>query len=207
MFSKLGKATLVVFAAFVAAAPAGAQTSIPPKAYGPVWTGFYVGAAFGGGALVNKVNSSAGGATLNVDGLGGGGVLGSIYGGVDYQILPRAVVGVLAEASLASFQTSSSAQVPGAGAVTNTSAGLGWSVLARAGVLANPSTLLYLVGGYTGQNFNTNGTAVAGGAVASFSRDETVHGWTIGPGFETMLTGGWSTKLEYRYSQFGTTTA
>jgi outer membrane immunogenic protein len=208
MFSMPGKLTLAVFAAVVAAVPAGAQTTtaIPPKAYGPVWTGFYVGAAFGGGALVNKVNSSAGGATLNVDGLGGGGVLGSIYGGVDYQVLPRAVVGVLAEASLASFQTSSSAQVPGASAVTNTNAGLGWSVLARAGVLANPSTLLYLVGGYTGQNFNTNGTAVAGGSVASFSRDETVHGWTIGPGFETMLTGGWSTKLEYRYSQFGTTT-
>lgn len=209
VYARLTTPTLAFLAALTLAVPAVAQTTtaIPAKAYGPVWTGFYVGAAFGGGALVDKVNSSAGGATLNVDGLGGSGVLGSIYGGVDYQILPKAVVGALVEATWSGFQSSASAQVPGAGAVTNTNAGLGWSVLARAGVLASPSTLLYLVGGYTGQNINTNGTAVAGGAVASFSRDETVHGWTIGPGFETMLTGGWSTKLEYRYSQFGTTTA
>mgnify|MGYP003875402091 CR=1 FL=1 len=186
--------------------PVGAQTTpIPAKAYGPVWTGFYVGAAFGGGALVNKVNTG-GGASLGLDGLGSSGVLGSIYGGVDYQILPKAIIGVLAEASWSGFQSSASAQLPGAGVTANTSAGLGWSLLGRAGLLANPSTLLYLVGGYTGQNISTSGTAVAGGAVASFSRNDTVHGWTIGPGFETMLTGGWSAKLEYRYSQFGTTT-
>jgi outer membrane immunogenic protein len=200
---------LFLLGSLVLTAPAVAQTpvAIPPKAYGPVWTGFYVGAAFGGGALVNKVNTSAGGAALGVDGLGGSGVLGSIYGGVDYQILPKALVGALVEATWSGFQSSASAQLPGAGATVNTSTGLGWSVLGRAGILASPSTLLYLVGGYTGQNINTSGTAVAGGAVASFSRNDTVHGWTVGPGFETMLTGGWSAKLEYRYSQFGTTTA
>lgn len=197
---------LFLLGALVLAAPAAAQTAIPAKAYGPVWTGFYVGAAFGGGALVNKVNTSGGGASLGLDGLGNSGVLGSIYGGVDYQILPKAIIGALAEASWSGFQSSASAQVPGAGAVANTSAGLGWSLLGRAGLLANPSTLLYLVGGYAGQNINTSGTAVAGGAVASFSRNDTVHGWTVGPGFETMLTGGWSAKLEYRYSQFGSTT-
>lgn len=203
----IGKQSLFLLGSLALAAPVGAQTTaIPAKAYGPVWTGFYVGAAFGGGALVNKVNSSAGGASLNLDGLGSSGVLGSIYGGVDYQVLPKAIIGALAEATWSGFQSSASAQVPGAGATANTSAGLGWSVLARAGFLANPSTLLYLVGGYTGQNITTSGTAVAGGAVASFSSNDTVHGWTVGPGFETMLTGGWSAKLEYRYSQFGTTT-
>ena len=44
------------------------------------------------------------------------------------------------------------------------------------------------------------------GASASFSTDQTVNGWTIGPGFETMLGRNWSGKLEYRYSQFGRTT-
>ncbi|MDP1908625.1 MAG: outer membrane beta-barrel protein, partial [Hyphomicrobium sp.] len=202
----MGKHGLLLLGSLVLAAPVGAQTTpIPSQAYGPVWTGFYVGAAFGGGALVNKVNTS-GGASLGLDGLGSSGVLGSIYGGVDYQVLPKAIIGALAEASWSGFQSSASAQLPGAGATANTSAGLGWSLLGRAGLLANPSTLLYLVGGYTGQNISTSGTAVAGGAVASFSRNDTVHGWTIGPGFETMLTGGWSAKLEYRYSQFGSTT-
>ena len=198
---------LAILASITCSAPAAAQTgtSIPPDAFGPVWTGFYIGAAFGGGAMVNKLNTSAGGAAFNVDGLGGGGVLGSIYGGVDYQILPKAIIGALAEATWSGFQSSASAQVPGAGAVATSTTGFGWSVLARAGFLAHPSTLLYLVGGYTGQTINSSGTAVAGGAVASFSRDDTVHGWTVGPGFETMLTGGWSAKLEYRYSQYGTT--
>lgn len=199
--------TLAALAALALATPAFSQTNatIPPQAYGPVWTGFYVGAAFGGGALVNKVNTG-GGASLGLDGLGSSGVLGSIYGGVDYQVLPKAIIGALAEASWSGFQSSATAQLPGAAATANTSAGLGWSLLGRAGLLANPSTLLYLVGGYTGQNISTSGTAVAGGAVASFSRNDTVHGWTVGPGFETMLTGGWSAKLEYRYSQFGSTT-
>lgn len=80
--ARIGKQGLLLLGSLVLAAPVGAQTTaIPAKAYGPVWTGFYVGAAFGGGALVNKVNSSAGGASLNLDGLGSSGVLGSIYGG------------------------------------------------------------------------------------------------------------------------------
>ena len=137
---------------------------------------------------VNKVNTSGGGAALNVDGLGSSGVLGSIYGGVDYQVLPKAIIGALAEATWSGFQSSASAQVPGAGATPIPGPASAGALLGRAGVLANPSTLLYLVGGYTGQNVRTSGTAVAGGAVASFSRNDTVHGWTVGPGFETMLT-------------------
>jgi outer membrane immunogenic protein len=73
-------------------------------------------------------------------------------------------------------------------------------------VLATPATLLYLVGGYAGQNVHSDGFATAGGKAASFSNDQTVNGWTVGPGFETLLGRGWSAKLEYRYSQFGQTT-
>src|SRR5229473_4699564 len=85
--------------------------------------------------------------------------------------------------------------------------GAGWAALARAGVLANPTTLLYVAGGYAGQNVHTDGFASGGGgASASFSNDQTVNGWTLGPGFETMFGRNWSGKLEYRYSQFGRTT-
>jgi outer membrane immunogenic protein len=171
-----------------------------------VWTGFYVGAAFGAGGAVNKLDAAGAGLSTTFDGAGGSGVLGSIYGGIDYQITQRGVVGLLAELSYSGFAGSASAQVPGAVANVNTNTGLGWAVLARAGVLANPTTLLYLVGGYAGQNIHSDGFAAAGGASASFSNDQTVNGWTVGPGFETMLTGNWSGKLEYRYSQFGRST-
>jgi outer membrane immunogenic protein len=112
----------------------------------------------------------------------------------------------MAELSYSGFQGSASAQVPGATANVNSNTGLGWAVLARAGVLANPTTLLYLTGGYAGQVIHTDGFATVPGASASFSTDQTVNGWTIGPGFETMLGRNWSGKLEYRYSQFGRTT-
>jgi outer membrane immunogenic protein len=158
--------TVAAAIAVSAAAPAVAQTqpvSIPAKDFGPVWTGFYVGAAFGAGGAVNTLNSSGGGLATSFNGVGGSGVLGSIYGGVDYQITPRGVLGLLAELTYSGFQGSASAQVPGATANVNMNTGLGWAALARAGVLANPSTLLYLVGGYAGQNIQPSGRALRPG--------------------------------------------
>ena len=146
------------FAPLVAASvafPALAQSppvSIPAKAYGPAWTGFYVGGAFGAGGMVNNLASAPGGVPTTTNGAGGSGVLGSIYGGVDYQVLPRAVVGVLAEGTLSSISGTNSASVPGASASVTSQPNWSWAVMARAGFLANSSTLLYLVGGYTGQN-------------------------------------------------------
>lgn len=185
--------------------PAVAQTqpvTIPTREFGPVWTGFYVGAAFGAGGMVNKVDTGGLGVVTNFSS-GGSGVLGSIYGGVDYQILPRAVIGVLAEMTISSISATSSATVPGANASVTSQPNFGWAVLARAGFLANSSTLFYFTGGYTGQNVQSWGTATAGGLSASFSRTDTFNGWTFGPGFEAMLGGNWATKLEYRYSQYG----
>ncbi len=186
------------------AVPAAAQTTtnLPPYANNPTWTGFYVGAAFGAGAMSNRADTSAAGFSATLNAPGGSGVLGSIYGGVDYRVLPRAVIGLLGEVSLAGFQSSNSVQVPGGNATVASNAGFGWAALVRAGVLANPSTLIYLVGGYTGQNIHTDAYANVNGASAYASRDDTVNGWTFGPGVETVLDGRWSAKLEYRYSQF-----
>src|SRR5262245_24000835 len=188
--------------------PATAQippVAIPASDFGPVWTGFYVGAAFGAGGAVNKIDTSSPGLATTFDGRGGSGVLGSVYSGFDYQVSSRGLLGLLAELSYSGFQGSANSSVPfgGANANINTNTGLGWEVLARAGILASPATPLYLVGGSAGQNIHADGFATAGGQSASFSNDRTVNGWTIGPGFETMLSRNLSAKLEYRYSQFG----
>ena len=202
---------LVAILAAVAAYPAGALGQTPPVAipdrdYGPVWTGFYVGGAFGAGGMVNRLTSTTGGVTSRFDGGGASGVLGSIYGGVDYQITRRGLLGLMAELSYGGGQGAVGAQTPVAVAGVNQYLGLGWAVLARAGFLASPSTLLYLTGGYAGQVINTSSHAAAFGQSATVSGDSTVNGWTVGPGFETLLTNNLSGKLEYRYSQFGTTT-
>src|SRR5262245_31530542 len=144
--------TLSVAALAVAVShAASAQTqpvAIPAKDFGPVWTGFYVGAAFGAGGQVNRLNTNTAGVNTTFDGAGQSGVLGSIYGGVDYQITQRGIVGLLGELSYAGFQGAANAQVPGASANVNMNSGFGWAVLARVGFLASPSTLLYLTGGY-----------------------------------------------------------
>ena len=147
-------ATCFVLPPVLAADEQAQVAKLPPYEKNPGWTGFYLGAAFGAGAMVDRVNIP-GGLAVGIDGMGGGGVLGSIYGGVDYQVLPRAVIGVLAEGTWSGFQASASAQVPGASANASMRADFGWAVLGRAGVLANPSTLLYFVGGYAGQNLQT----------------------------------------------------
>ncbi len=182
---------------------ADASGLIPAKDFGPVWTGFYVGAAFGAGGTFNRLDIGGPGLNTSVHGGGQSGVLGSIYGGVDYQITQRGLVGLLAEASYAGLNGSVSASAPGAFAQVNQNTGFGWAVLLCAGFLADPSTLLYFTGGYAGHIVNTNGTVAVPGGTARFSTNNTMNGWTFGPGFETMLTNKLSAKLEYRYSQFG----
>ena len=111
----LAMAAAIVLGASV---PAGAQTqpvSIPARDFGPVWTGFYVGAAFGAGGAVNRLESTTPPLSTTFNGGGGSGVLGSIYGGVDYQITQRGIIGLLARwyaGAEPEFQPSSSATPP-----------------------------------------------------------------------------------------------
>src|SRR5262245_23342017 len=185
---RMKKAVWAALAVLATVSPVAAQTppvAIPASDFGPVWTGFYVGAAFGAGGTVNKLDSSTPGFSTTFDGAGGSGVLGSVYGGFDYQVSPRGLLGLLAELTYSGLQGSASAQVPGTNANVKSKTAFGCGALARAGVVASPATLLYLVGGYTGRDLSSDGFAAAGGAAASFSNVQTVNGCTIGPGFET----------------------
>jgi opacity protein-like surface antigen len=126
-------------------------------------------------------------------------VLGSIYGGVDYQILLKAIVDVPAEATQANISGTNSACIPGASVTSQ--ANFDWAVLARAGILANSSTLIYFTGGYVSQNFLTSDTDSASGSKSSFSQSNTFNGWIVGSGFEAMLGCNCATKLEHQWHQ------
>lgn len=174
-----------------------------PFTYAASWTGFYVGGGVGMSVLNNRVvNNGGGGVVTSVDGAGGQGVLASIYGGVDYQVMPRALVGALVEGAYSSAQTQANASIAGASANISSQPNWGFAAMLRAGILANPNTLLYASVGYAGQNFRTTGNALAGGAFASFARDDWFNGVTFGTGVEARLSGPWAAKLEYRYTQF-----
>jgi outer membrane immunogenic protein len=95
----------------------------------------------------------------------------------------------------------------------------------RAGILADPQTLLYATGGLAVGGFKYSAQAttsiqvftpglagttpvgpplVAVGAAASSS--DTRVGWTVGAGVERKFSPNWSGKLEYLYMDFGSKT-
>jgi outer membrane immunogenic protein len=200
-YKTLAAGTLALAA--IAGSAHAQSIGLPPYSSGPTWTGFYVGGSFGAGAELRRSTANPpGGLSTNIDGQAGGGILASVHGGFDYQVMPQAVVGLLAEGTWSNMSGTMSVSVPGANATINSRADLGLALLARAGVLVTPSSLVYLTGGYAGQNFRTTGSAAAGSALANFTNDEYFNGWTVGGGLEKLLRGGWSAKLEYRYSQF-----
>lgn len=203
----LRKSWSLPFAVLALGMPAHAQdrsqdVATAPFNYAPAWNGFYVGGGIGMATLNNRVINSGGGAVTSVDGAGGQGVLAAIYGGVDYQVMPKALVGALIEGTYSNAQSQATASLTGASATISTNPNWGFAAMLRAGILASPNTLLYFTGGYAGQNFRTSGNAFAGSQSASFARDDWFNGFAFGTGVEAQLAGPWTTKLEYRYTQF-----
>jgi outer membrane immunogenic protein len=193
-------ATLALAALAVESAHAQPQTV-------PNWTGFYLGADFGAGAWFGKRTTPTSDFSILFSDTGGSSILASIHGGFDYQFMPRALFGVKVEGTWSDMTSSTAASIPGGTFISFvTRADVGVALLARAGVLATPSSLLYVTGGYAGQNFRTTGTLMFPPVGTSFTSDSWYNGWTVGGGFETLLRGGWSAQLEYRYSQFETKT-
>ena len=74
-------------------------------------------------------------------------------------------------------------------------AGRSFGLLARAGVLATPATLVYGTGGWENARFSFRGEGVDIGT--------NKNGWTLGAGIEQMLGENLSARVEYRYSRFG----
>ena len=114
---------------------------------------------------------------------------GFAYGGqigYDFKLGEKFVVG--AEA----FATGDSAKIR----IDDTSAdgGRALGLAARAGVLAGPGSLIYLKGGWENGRFTFND----GVDRASANRD----GWTLGAGFEQMVTQNVSARVEYRHTKF-----
>jgi outer membrane immunogenic protein len=71
---------------------------------------------------------------------------------------------------------------------------------ARAGILINPTALVYATGGFAWagiehRDFNGNRS------------DTKKSGWTIGGGVEAAIGGNWTAKAEYLYLDFGQTPA
>lgn len=174
---------------------AGATISASSTPARVSWTGLYVGGNIGGGALISNIEVP-GLFPGNFNGLGGEGFVGNILVGYDYQVSDRFVIGVQADIGRANLDTE--LNIPG---LLNASAGPDhiYSVSARAGWLASPDTLLYVIGGYSHAEMSAQ---ISVAQLFSGSASQSYSGYHVGGGLETMLSENLSARVEYRYAQY-----
>ncbi len=124
---------------------------------------------------------------------------GLLYGvGAGYDInLGQAVVGIEGEYtdSTAKSDRYDYTDTFGFGRVSQ---GRDLYVGARAGILANPSTLIYVKGGYT----NSKLKVLAGDTNQTTDESFKLDGWRVGAGVERAISDHSFAKVEYRYSNY-----
>lgn len=183
---KLMVATLLT-GATIAATPALAQ-DVGPTFTGPRVEGILGYDHVGAGSDVDNDNGRD---DQSIDGL--------LYGvGVGYDMnLGSAVVGVEGEwtDSTAKSNRNNFNSDFGFGRVSQ---GRDLYVGARAGILADPMTLVYVKGGYTNSKLNV----LAGNTNESTDTAFKLDGWRIGGGVERAINTNTFAKVEYRYSKY-----
>ena len=219
----------------------------PPPASVYSWTGFYVGGNIG--YSWGKANGGLNDPAIAIfSGLGSlptsfseslkpKGVIAGGQFGYNYRINPTWVVGLEADLQLSDEHASNSQSAatsgvfigPGITGLTSSNVAttfegrISWfgTARARAGVLINPTTLLYGTGGvaFGGVKISGSGaaninltacivgigcipTGSASGAFA-FSQSTIRTGWTLGGGVEGALAGHWTWRAEYLYLYLG----
>ena len=163
---------------------------VAPAGNASDWTGFYVGAQFGGGAVVNNIELPGLGSG-NFNGIGGEGVLGSAMAGYNLQ-MNDIVFGLQGEVGYNNLITK--LNIPGL-ATIDAHQGLVAAISARAGLLLTPDTLAYAIGGYSYSEYRTD-TSFLG------NFDERYNGFHVGGGLETKISPNATIRVEYRYTKY-----
>jgi outer membrane immunogenic protein len=199
------------------AAPAMAA-DLPSRKEAPVyvapapvfsWTGFYVGAEFGGQFGQNAgslVNNYTGNTYLTTGSYSTSGVVGGGLVGYNYQI-NQFVLGVEGDLTGSSNQGRHTNALGTAS--VETQYGFGGGIRGRLGY-AIDRTLIYATGGWAFENvkqtYNTDYNFATGGVLANWAnnnQNNSRSGYTVGGGVEYAFNYNWSARLEYRYSDYG----
>lgn len=180
------------------------DTRAPIVVSGTVWTGFYVGAGIGAGAVVHDLDVDSddyysdisalaldgGGDSFSFDGIGGEGIFGTIQAGYDRQIGSRIVLGAFIDYDFSNIET----EIKAFGESADIELDDMWSVGVRLGYLLNEKTMLYGLLAYTEASFDA-------GKLDEIVDIDDFSGYSVGVGLETNLHGGWFLKGEYRFTQ------
>jgi outer membrane autotransporter protein len=208
-----GKLALPKIAAFTAVAVAlcfpadAADLRVRPYGKAPAppapmiynWTGFYVGANFGGAFTREDVATPLG--TFSTD---PSGVLGGVQIGYNYQLSPNWLLGIEGEFDWTSAQGTTNFASPITAFSSSSDHNWYGTLNGRLGYVQG-AWLYYVKGGGAWMNADYRLVVNSGlGGAASISPNR--NGWTIGAGAEYMLSPQWSAKLEYSYLDFGRNT-
>lgn len=209
--------------------PAAAPAPTPPKMTDAMpaasWTGFYVGLGVGGSYafsdLAMQDSAIKKGSVTDIYDLGAqagrDSFLATLEAGYDYRVNDSFILGVIANYDFSSGSAgvgSDDVKIDpkkgdSVGDVYGASFNVGnsWAIGARAGVLVNPQTMFYGVGGFTQAEVGVNASYQAkqgatGNDDWSAGASEWASGFFVGAGIETALSRNLAAKLEYRFSRF-----
>lgn len=174
----------------IIASPAIAADEVVNLSTGHDWSGFYMGAAIGAGAVVHDIEL---GGALGFNGIGGEGLVGQVTAGYDFLLSERFLIGAFADGRYGNVGTELSLGPVSIDAQATT----GFDVGIRAGYLVTPSTLAYVLGGYSHQQYEISSSP------AGLAYDWNADGYFVGAGVETALSGSFTLKTEYRYASYG----
>ena len=194
--------------AFAADLPGRAPAIAPAPVFVAMnWTGFYVGAQVGWSEGRDRLSAVAPAIIVpNVATLRSSGVIGGVYAGYNWQF-NSLVVGLEADINPNSYGRTINAlsnfnPFP-AGVSIRSSSTFEGGLVGKVGV-AFDNALLYVLGGVSFADFSTRYVGVA--APQSNTFNNTRVGWTIGAGAAYKFSPNWSARIEYRYSDFGSST-
>lgn len=214
----------------------------PLPVVAPSWTGFYVGASIGGQWANSEwtttcLTPTVPGNTCPLGGAGGvpivfvtnnpanfdsASVRGGIYGGYNWQVSPRWVVGFDGDVAQADNKKTI-VGIPGtltpavlATTLDRSQVRATWDagIRARVGYLIDPSLLVFVTGGASW--LHLEGSAFCGSPAAgiwctipadrgaTWTNTSTRTGWSVGGGLEWMWSRNWMIRGEYRYADYGT---
>jgi outer membrane immunogenic protein len=192
----IATSTIGVFAADLPSR-APAPAFIPPPIFS--WTGFYVGGQVGYQWATSspQIYSTTGAATAGSPNYNQQGVIGGGHIGYNYQI-NQYVLGIEGDVEASSFKGSGPYA---SGLYTfNTSVDVQGSVRGRLGFTWERA-LIYATGGAAFAPVHSSYLGPAGFDDVTSTRT----GWTVGGGFQYAFTPNWSARIEYRYTDLGTT--
>jgi outer membrane immunogenic protein len=197
----------VVFAVVLAAGAAGSSLGLsadvinhgpapllyetPPPAAPDLFAGWWIGGTLGGATANFDFSKSS-------DTIDGGGVLGGIIGGYNWQNGPI-VIGLEGDALGAGID--GSGRFNNGANVANPKIEAMADLRLRAGVTVTPQVLLFVTGGGAWADIDLPVSGPGGG-----SGNGSFFGWSVGGGAEVAFTRNWSARFDYQFTDFGSDT-